>query len=286
LLFSSPKNYGESPPVFLPVISLASIGVISSQAGKYEVAGGLLEEPLEVVEGINIPLRIPAYAEIVLEGEILAGFREPEGPVGEFTGYSSYRSTQHVFVPHTLYHRENPLYQSICAGRCAEHNLLLAIPREADLFQALSRSISGLRAVHISLSVCGLFHAYISMEKTAEGQGKQAIRTPLGVGHCRKLVVVVDEDVNVYNESEVLSAVSARFRADKGLIMVRGAMGVILDPSASENGLTARIGTDAAEGLHGKAVRCAIPDEARNSAKRLMAARSRKALSDLRPDTI
>ena len=104
------------------------------------------------------------------------------------------------------------------------------------------------------------------MEKTTEGQGKQAIRTPLGVDHCRKLVVVVDEDVNVYNESEVLSAVSTRFQADKGLIMVRGAMGVILDPSASENGLTARIGIDAAEALHGKAVRCRIPDKVKDFA--------------------
>ncbi len=268
-----------------PLISLASIGVIPSQAGKYEVAGGLLQESLEVVEGVNIPLRIPAYAEIVLEGEILAGIRESEGPFGEFTGYSSYRSTQHVFVPHTLYHRENPLYQSICAGRSAEHNLLLAIPREADLSQALSRSIPGLRAVHVPLSGCGLFHAYISMERTAAGQGKQAILTALGVDHCLKLVVVVDEDVNVYNESEVIWAVSTRFQADKDLIMVRGAMGVILDPSASENGLTARIGIDATRGVHGKAVRCTIPDEAKDFAKRLMATRSKRAISDPRRDT-
>jgi 3-polyprenyl-4-hydroxybenzoate decarboxylase len=61
-------------------------------------------------------------------------------------------------------------------------------------------------------------------------------------------------------------------------------MGVILDPSASENGLTARIGIDATKELHGKAVRCRIPDEARDFAKRLIAARSRKAISDPRPD--
>ncbi len=268
-----------------PLISLASIGVIPSQTGKYDVAGGLLGEPLEVVEGINIPLRIPAYGEIVLEGEILADVREPEGPFGEFTGYSSYRSTQHVFVPHTLYHRENPLYQSICPGRSAEHNLLLAIPREADLFQALSRSIPGLRAVHVPLSGCGLFHAYISMEKTAEGQGKQAILTALGVDHCLKLVVVVDGDVDVYNESDVLWAVSTRFQADKDLVTVQGTMGVILDPSASENGLTSRIGIDATKALHGKAVRCTIPDKARDFAKRLIAARSKDAISDPRPDT-
>lgn len=254
-----------------PLISLSSIGMIPLQVGKYEVAGGLLGEPLEVVPGINTPLRIPAYAEMVLEGEILAGVREPEGPFGEFTGYSSLRSTQNVFVAHTLYHREDPLYQSICAGLSGEHNTLLALPREADLIQHLSRTIPGLRAVHVPLSGCGLLHAYVSMKKTAEGQGKQAILTALGLDHCLKLVVVVDDDVNVLNEAEVLWALSTRFQADQDLVMVPGTMGVILDPSASENGLTARIGMDATKPLQEKAIRLKVPDKARETAQRLIA---------------
>jgi UbiD family decarboxylase len=253
-----------------PVISMASIGVFPSQTSKYEVAGGLLGEPLEVVEGIHVPLKIPAYAEIVLEGEILAGVREPEGPFGELTGYSSYRSTQNVFVAHTLYHRENPLYQSICAGFSAEHNTLLAIPREADLFQALSRSVPGVRAVHVPLSGCGFFHAYISIKKAAEGQGKQAILTALGIDHGLKLVVVVDEDVDIYDEPSVLWALSTRFQADRDVVMVPRTMGVILDPSSSEDGLGSRLGLDATKPLQEKAVRLRIPQEAQEFAKRLV----------------
>ena len=259
-----------------PVISLASIGVFPSQVSKYEVAGGLLREPLEVVEGINVPLKIPAHAEIVLEGEILAGVHEPEGPFGELTGYSSYRSTQNVFVAHTLYHRENPLYQSICAGFSAEHNGLLAIPREADLFQALSRSVPGVRAVHVPLSGCGFFHAYISIKKTAEGQGKQAILTALGIDHGLKLVVVVDEDVDIYDESSVLWALSVRFQADQDLVLVPRTMGVILDPSSSEDGLGSRMGLDATKPLREKAVRLRIPKEAQDFAKRLLSSLSQK----------
>ncbi len=67
--------------------------------------------------------------------------------------------------------------------------------------------------------------------------------------------------------------------------MVRGTMGVILDPSASENGLTARIGIDATKALHGKAIRCRIPGEAKDFAKRLIAARSRRTFSDPKSDT-
>ena len=99
------------------------------------------------------------------------------------------------------------------------------------------------------------------MKKTAEGQGKQAILTALGVDHCLNLVV----------------AVSTRLQADKDLVAVHGTMGVILDPSVSENRLTARIGIDATKALYEKAVRCRIPDEAKDFAKRLIAARSRKA---------
>jgi UbiD family decarboxylase len=253
-----------------PLISLASIGVIPLHLGKFDVAGGLLGEPLEVVDGMHTPLRIPAHAEIVLEGDILAGVREPEGPFGEFTGYSSLRSTQHVFVAHTLYHRKNPLYQSICGGLSNEHNTLLALPREADMIQALSRTIPGLRAVHVPLSGCGLFHAYISMKKTAEGQAKQAIVTALGIDHGLKLVVVVDDDVNIFNESEVLWAISTRFQGDKDVVMVPGAMGVILDPSAADNGVTCRIGLDATKPLQENAVRLRVPPEAKEFALRLI----------------
>jgi len=271
------EEKGKSLPVACvlgvhPLISLSSIGVIPLAMGKYEVTGGLLGEPFEVVKGIHSPLRIPAYAEMVLEGEILAGVREPEGPFGEFTGYSSLRSTEHVFVAHTISHRKDPFYQSICAGLSAEHNTLLALPREADMIQALSRTIPGLRAVHVPLSGCGLFHAYISMKKTAEGQGKQAILTALGIDHCLKLVVVVDEDIDVFNEAEVLWALSTRFQADKDLVTVPGTMGVILDPSAADNGLTCRMGMDATKPMQERAIRLQVPEAARKNAERLISA--------------
>ncbi len=259
-----------------PLISLASIGVIPSTAGKYEVVGGLLGEPLEVVKGINVPIYIPAYAEIVLEGEILAGVREPEGPFGEFTNYSSFRSTRHVFVVRTMYHRENPIYQSISAGLSAEHCSLLAIPREADLFQSLSRTIPMLKDVHVPISGCGLFHAYISMQKTAAGQAKQAILTALGVDHCLKLVVVVDEDVDVFNETEVLWAISTRFQADRDLVKVQGAMGVVLDPSASDEGIATRIGMDATKPLKESAIKIQVPEKAKEFAKRLVSSKLAK----------
>jgi 2,5-furandicarboxylate decarboxylase 1 len=179
-----------------------------------------------------------------------------------------------------LYHRQNPLYQSICAGLSNEHNTLLALPREADLMQALSRTIPGLRAVHVPLSGCGLFHAYIAMKKTAAGQAKQAILTALGLDHGLKLVVVVDDDVDIFNETEVLWALSTRFQADRDMVLVPGAMGVILDPSAADNGVTCRLGLDATKPLQETAVRLRVPQAAREFAWRLIAGLQERGADD------
>jgi UbiD family decarboxylase len=89
-----------------------------------------------------------------------------------------------------------------------------------------------------------------------------------------KLVVVVDEDIDIFNEAEVLWAISTRFQADKDLDKVEGAMGVVLDPSASDEGTTTRIGMDATKPLKESAIRIQIPREAKEFAKRLVSSKS------------
>src|SRR5262250_3998698 len=80
------------------LVSMGSLAYPPADVGKFEVVGGLFGEPLQVAAGAAVDLHVPAMAEIVIEGEILPGVREPEGPFGEFTGYFSRRSTEHVFV--------------------------------------------------------------------------------------------------------------------------------------------------------------------------------------------
>jgi UbiD family decarboxylase len=99
------------------------------------------------------------------------------------------------------------------------------------------------------------------MKKTAEGQAKNAIFAAMGEDLSLKLVLVVDDDVDVYNEEEVLWAVATRMQADRGLFVVPHSMGAILDPS-SRQGLTAKVGIDATAPLEGwTAERCTIPEE-------------------------
>src|SRR5918996_36537 len=104
-----------------PLVSMGSFAYPPADVGKFEVVGGLLGDPLEVAPCATIDLQVPAAAEIVIEGEILAGVREPEGPFGEFTGYFSRRSTEHVFVAKAIAMRERPWFQSIGSGRAGDH---------------------------------------------------------------------------------------------------------------------------------------------------------------------
>jgi 2,5-furandicarboxylate decarboxylase 1 len=228
-----------------PLVSMGSLAYPPPDVGKFEVVGGLLGEPLEVAPCASIDLHVPASAEIVVEGEILPNVREPEGPFGEFTGYFSRRSTEHVFVAKALSLRERPWFQSIGSGRAGDHITTLGLIREAEITNALSRSIPNVRAVHVPLSGTSSFTAYVAIRQSRPGEAKHVIPIVLGVDHYLKLVIVVDDDIDVFDESDVLWAVATRMQADRDLVVIGGSLGAILDPSADEQGLTAKLGIDA-----------------------------------------
>ena len=228
-----------------PLVGMGSLAYPPPEVSKFEVVGGLFGEPMQVAPCETIDLMVPAWGEIVIEGEILAGVREKEGPFGEFTGYFSRRSTEHVFRVKAICLRERPWYQSIASGRAPDHILPLALLREAEIANALARAVPNVKAVHVPTSGGSAFTAYVSMRQTRPGEARHAISIVLGVDHYLKLVVVVDDDIDVFDESDVLWALATRVQADRDVITVPRSLGAILDPSASEDGLTAKMGIDA-----------------------------------------
>ncbi|OLD84228.1 MAG: hypothetical protein AUG55_02860 [Candidatus Rokubacteria bacterium 13_1_20CM_4_70_13] len=224
---------------------MGSLAYPPADVGKFEVVGGLLGEPLEVAPCLTADLHVPAAAEIVIEGEILPGIREPEGPFGEFTGYVSRRSTQHVFVAKAVAMRERPWFQSIGSGRAGDHITTLGLVREAEITNALARVVPNVRGVHVPLSGTSSFTAYVSITQSRPGEAKHVIPIVLGVDHYVKLVIVVDDDIDVFDESEVMWAVATRMQADRDLVVIPGSLGAMLDPSADDQGVTAKLGIDA-----------------------------------------
>jgi 2,5-furandicarboxylate decarboxylase 1 len=239
---------------------------------EYEVAGGFLGEPLEIVPGLTVPVEAPADAEIVLEGHILPGVREPEGPFAEFTGYASERSTEHVIEVTAILHRGDAIYQDVMSGISAEHTTLLAVPAEARMVKVLRGHYPGVTRVAYPQSGTCRLHCYVSMTPTAEGQAKNVAMAAFGEDLSLKLVVVVDEDVDVRSDAQVMWAVATRMQADRDLVVIPNAMGAILDPS-SRAGTTAKVAIDATRPPGGFPQRHTLPSESLHRAAALINAR-------------
>jgi 2,5-furandicarboxylate decarboxylase 1 len=217
---------------------------------KFEIIGGLFGEPYRVARCGTADIQVPAAAEIIIEGEVLADEREPEGPFSEFTGYASFRSTENVFVAKRIRMRADAMFHSVASGMSQDHILVSCITREGEILNALRRNLPNVKAVHVPHTTCGAFMAFISMKKTAAGEPQQAIMAALGTEFYTKYVIVVDDDVDVFSLADVMWAVATRVRAERDIIFIPGAKGAILDPTSDPNDFTlTKMGIDATKPL-------------------------------------
>jgi UbiD family decarboxylase len=241
---------------------------------KFEIIGGLFGEPYRLAQCGVDDLEVPAGAEIVIEGEILAGVHEPEGPFGEFTGYASYRSTQNVFVAKRIRMRGDAMYQAVTSGTSKDHILVSCITREGEILNALKRNLPNVRAVHVPHATCGAFMAFISMKKTAEGEPQMAVMATFGTEYYTKYVIVVDDDVDVFDINDVMWAVATRVRAEKDVFFVPGAKAAILDPTSDPQTFTVtKMGIDATRPAgRDFAERLVLTEEQRTRAREILAA--------------
>ena len=252
-----------------PAIYLAAGAKVAMEVDEYDLAGALLGQPVDLVRCRTIDVEVPAEAEIVLEGEILANVHEAEGPFGEYTGYSTSRSTQNVFVVKAITRRAKPLYLDLIPGYSTEHLLLARVAKEPHVFERLKEMVPTLRALNYPKSGTH-FHAYLSMKKTAEGQARHALMLLFGLDPYVKLAVALDEDIDVFNEQEVLWALATRFQADTDMFVVPKVFCNRLDPS-SVDGMSAKLGLDATAPLSWDVERTTLPAEAVEAARALIA---------------
>ncbi|MCC7486035.1 MAG: UbiD family decarboxylase [Burkholderiales bacterium] len=216
------------------------------QVRKFEIIGGLFGEPYRLARTGLQDLEVPASAEIVIEGRILANVREPEGPFSEFTGYASYRSTENVFVADRVRMRRDAMYHSIVSGMSQDHILVSCITREGEILNTLRRNLPNVMNVHVPHRTCGAFLAIVQLAKTAQGEPQQAIMAALGTEFYTKYVIVVDEDVDIFDMSDVMWAVATRVRAEKDIVFIPGCKGAILDPTSDPETFTVtKMGVDA-----------------------------------------
>jgi UbiD family decarboxylase len=223
-----------------PAWSLGALNIGSIDEEEFYLMGSLAGEAMEVVRAETIDLKVPARAEMILEGEILPFERVEEGPFGEFTGYSLGSRKREVFHVKAMTHRKDAFLHDISVGHL-DHLLLSTIPMEANLFRAVKAMVPSVKAVRIPAP----FTVYVSIEKKTEGQGKNAILAVLGADMYMKHVIVVDHDIDIFNDQRVQWAVGTRCQADRDVVIVSNAGGSDLDPSDSQDGVTAKMGIDA-----------------------------------------
>jgi UbiD family decarboxylase len=239
------EKKGQALPIALvlglhPLWALGTLHVGAAEEDEMAVIGGLLGEPMEVVRGETVDIPVPAHAEIIIEGEIPPGVREPEGPFSEFTGYSLGERMREVVEIKAITRRKDALFHDINVAH-ADHMVLSTIPMEANLLKAVRAAVPSVQAVRIPAP----FTAYLSIEKRLPGQSMNAMLAALGSELYLKRVVVVDHDVDVFNDFRVQWAIGTRCQPHRDLFVVPNARGSDLDPSTGPDGFTSKIGVDA-----------------------------------------
>jgi 2,5-furandicarboxylate decarboxylase 1 len=223
-----------------PAIALGCLAIGSIDEDERAIMGGLLGEPLELVKCETSDLLVPALAEMIIEGEILPHERTPEGPFGEFTGYSLGERQREVLKVRAITHRRDAIFQDITVGHL-DHLMLSTTPIEANLYRAVRAMVPTVKAVRVPAP----FTCYVSIEQRISGQGKNAILAVLGADLYMKRVVVVDHDVDIFNDRQVNWAIATRCQPDRDILIASNARGSDLDPSTKEDGYTSKWGVDA-----------------------------------------
>ncbi|EWY41080.1 carboxylyase [Skermanella stibiiresistens SB22] len=211
------------------------------------ISGGMRGAPVELAQCGTIDVPYIADAEIVIEAEILpTGWVYPEGRFGEFTRLMGGLHWNPIVRVKAVRMRKDAIYYAL---HMPWENTWLAAPtRYTQIRQALKTAGVAVKDINVTLGGCAFWHAVISIKKQA-GEGKNAILAALSVLDL-KHVVVVDDDIDVFNPTDVEWAIATRVQADKDVVIISGARGKPLDPSlpVTPPGVvptTAKMGIDA-----------------------------------------
>ena len=173
-------------------------------------------------------LLVPADAEALIEGEIVAGRWVVEGPFGEFTGYSGPHRLACLFEARTISWRKGVIVIDIFP--CRTEHLNAHLPIEASIYPQAKAAVPTVRET-CWIGSGGPFNLIISMKKTTEGQPMRAAMAALSASNFLKHVIVVDDDIDPSNLQQVMWAVATRVQAGENVVILKGLQGHVLDPS-------------------------------------------------------
>ena len=227
-----------------PAITLATTFRPPRGVDEIDIAGGVLGEPVQLTPCASVDVPCVAGAEIVLEAEILpTGWTKPEGRFGEFTRIMGALHWNPQVRVKAIYTRKNPIFWALHMPW--EVSWLSAVIQEASLRQSLHEANIDVSAINITPGGTCFFHAVIAVSGRV-GEGKQTIHAALAADDFKQ-VIVVDNDIDVFNPLEVEWAVATRVQADTDVVITSGMRSKPLDPSVTL--VTGRMPTTAKMGI-------------------------------------
>lgn len=181
-------------------------------------------------------------AEIVLYGYMTAELHE-EGPFVDVSGTYDPIRKQPVLEIEGMVCKPDFIYHGIVPA-AAEHKMLMGAPYEPQIYQAAA-NVTSVRDVYLTPGGAGYFHAVVQIKKMTNGDGKNVIMAAFAAHTSLKHVVVVDEDINIYDPHDVEFAIATRVRADEDVMIIAGVRGSSLDPCRIGDGMNVKMGIDA-----------------------------------------
>ena len=265
--FRQYKKRGEKMPLAIvlggsPVLPYAATCPLPPDVSELLFAGFLNDGGIELVSCKTIPMEVPASAEIVIEGWVDPVKTLIEGPFGDHTGFYSLADHYPAFEVSAITHRRDPVYPTIIVGKPPQEDYYLGKATER-IFLPLLRTIIP-ELIDYNLPMFGAFHncVFVQIRKDYPMQARKVISTIWGAGQMMfsKMIVVVDEHVNVHDEQDVLFHMGANVDWRRDTIIADGPCD-ILDHATPHYGTGAKIGIDATRKIQGEGIVRDWPDE-------------------------
>jgi len=227
-------------------ISVMIAASLSPPSGIDEFSIAHALDPMKMVKCKTKNLEVPSESEFVLEGRLTKEV-DREGPFVDLTETRDFERKEPVFVIDCITHRKDAMYQALIPGRL-EHKVLMGMPKEPTIYNEVSK-VAACKNVLVTMGGGSWLHGIVQISKQNPDDGKKAIEAAFNGHKSMKHVVVVDDDVDIYNPNAVEWAIATRFQGGKDLIVKLDQPGSSLDPSSKQEegkkALTDKVGVDA-----------------------------------------
>jgi UbiD family decarboxylase len=256
LMYTEYERHNEpmETAIFLggdPLLCFLGAAPLKYGDDEFSLLSSLRGEPVPLVKCETVELEVPATAEVVIEGVVLPKVRRPEGPFGEYTGYYGTRGERPFFQVTCITHRNNYIWPGAYETKptpATEDTALRSVTADVGILNQARKIIPEIKNLHIFLSSAVSYVGVVQIGKKPYAQFAKQVMDAVWASHkgCWiKILIVVDEDIDIYSVDDVIWAIATRVQPQTDMFIIDGHIGSPFDPSANVPGVSSHLGIDA-----------------------------------------